>query len=97
MLRDRPRRCEWRALHLGHPLLVRRPSAERPTGSADDTAQINLDHCIGCGVCAVTCDVDAIRMVRKDKDREFVPQKDYTSAMMDIFQERRADTQKITK
>ena len=65
--------------------------------TVDDTAQINLDRCIGCGVCAVTCDVDAIRMVRKDKDREFDPQKDYTSAMMDIFQERRADTQKITK
>lgn len=57
--------------------------------TVDDIAQINLDRCIGCGVCAVTCDAGAISMHRKDKDKEFIPQKDFRSAMMDIYQERR--------
>lgn len=55
MLRDRRRRCEWRALHLGHPLLVRRPSAERPTGSAMRTGkarQARTGH-MRCETCSI--------------------------------------------
>ena len=53
--------------------------------SVDEVAQINLDRCIGCGVCAVTCDVGAISMHRKEKDKEFIPQKDNRSTMMTLL------------
>jgi len=59
--------------------------------TVDDTAQINLDRCIGCGVCAVTCDVGAISMHRKDRDKEFIPGKDWKSTMMNIHKERRGN------
>jgi len=56
----------------------------------DDVARVNLDRCIGCGVCAVTCLVDAIKVYRKEKDKEFVPEKTYFDAAMAIYRERRA-------
>ena len=57
--------------------------------SVDDVARVNVDRCIGCGVCAVTCPADAVKVYRKEKDREFVPEKDLISSTMAIYRERR--------
>ena len=57
--------------------------------SMDNVAHVNLDRCIGCGVCAVTCPTEAIKVFRKDKDKEFVPEKDLFTATMAIHQQRR--------
>jgi Fe-S-cluster-containing hydrogenase component 2 len=40
-------------------------------------AVINLDRCIGCGNCVVTCPTEALRLVKADK--ETVPPKDRAS------------------
>jgi len=40
----------------------------------DGSAVINLDRCIGCGLCVPTCDVKAIRLQAKEpKDRQEPP------------------------
>jgi Na+-translocating ferredoxin:NAD+ oxidoreductase subunit B len=57
--------------------------------SMDDVAHVNLDRCIGCGVCAITCPMEAIKVCRKDKNEEFVPEKDLFTATMAIYQQRR--------
>lgn len=57
--------------------------------SVEDVAEVNLDRCIGCGACAVTCPEEAVKMYRKDKEDEFVPQNDIMEVMMSIYQERR--------
>ena len=55
----------------------------------EDVSEVDLDRCIGCGLCVVTCDFDAITLHKKDGDQQWIPQLDYMSAVMDIYQERR--------
>jgi Fe-S-cluster-containing hydrogenase component 2 len=57
--------------------------------SVDDVAHINLDRCIGCGVCAVTCPIEAVKVFRKEKNKEFIPEKDMFKSTMAIYQQRR--------
>lgn len=57
--------------------------------TVEDYSQVDLDRCIGCGLCVVTCDFDAINLQKKDEEHQWVPQKDYMTAIMDIYKERR--------
>ncbi len=57
--------------------------------SADDTARVNLDRCIGCGLCAIACPEGAIKVLRKDRKREFIPEKDFRGWLNTISEERR--------
>ena len=57
--------------------------------TVDDYSRVDPDRCIGCGLCVTTCDFDAIKLHKKDEDKQWVPQADYMSAMMDIYKERR--------
>ena len=59
--------------------------------TTEDVAIVDLDRCIGCGICAITCPVDAIKVFRKGKDKEFIPEKDLSSAAMAIYQQRRSE------
>ena len=56
----------------------------------DEVARINLDRCIGCGVCAVMCPAEAVKVFRKEKENEFIPEKDIFSSTMAIYQQRRS-------
>ncbi len=41
--------------------------------SDDDTARINRDRCIGCGLCVITCPEEAISLVQKEEAQRRVP------------------------
>jgi Na+-translocating ferredoxin:NAD+ oxidoreductase subunit B len=55
---------------------------------ADDIAQINLRRCIGCGLCVSTCPADAIRLIRKSDDAQYVPPVTGMEPYIRIAQER---------
>ncbi|MBT7153321.1 MAG: 4Fe-4S binding protein [Deltaproteobacteria bacterium] len=55
----------------------------------EGTALVTLDLCIGCGVCAVTCDDDAIKTYKKEASKRFIPEPDYMSSIMKIYEERK--------
>ena len=40
-----------------------------------ETAIVNLDRCIGCGVCIPDCDTDAIHLAAKKSSSLYVPPK----------------------
>lgn len=52
---------------------------------------IDLDHCIGCGLCVSTGEFDAVKMVKKPDSEQWTPQPDFFSAAMDIYKERREE------
>ena len=42
--------------------------------SVDDKVDLNVDRCIGCGLCVSTYPTDALTLVRKpDADRQDIP------------------------
>jgi electron transport complex protein RnfB len=49
-------------------------------------ASVDLDRCIGCGLCTSTCQANAIRLLKKEK--ETVPAKDHFSLYRKIMLER---------
>ncbi|MBU2546845.1 MAG: 4Fe-4S binding protein [Proteobacteria bacterium] len=57
--------------------------------TVEDFSRVDPDRCIGCGLCVVTCEFEAIRLQKKDEAHQWVPQKDYMAAIMDIYRERR--------
>jgi len=59
--------------------------------SVDGVARVNLDRCIGCGVCAYHCPMEAVKVFRKEKDKEFIPEKNLFSSTMAIYQQRRSE------
>ena len=56
--------------------------------AVDDTSQIDLDRCIGCGLCVPTCDFDAIRLLEKENTEKWVPPKTMIDTFLNIAKER---------
>ena len=52
----------------------------------DDVANVDLDRCIGCGLCTTTCNADAIKL--KSKEGEYVPPKDHDALYKKIVMEK---------
>ena len=52
----------------------------------DDIATVDLDRCIGCGLCVTTCEQNAIEL--KKKEKETVPPKDHDSLYKKIMMEK---------
>jgi Fe-S-cluster-containing hydrogenase component 2 len=54
----------------------------------DDVAEVDLDRCIGCGLCVTTCSSEAIDLVRKDEKDCYTPPGNVVETYMRIAQER---------
>jgi Fe-S-cluster-containing hydrogenase component 2 len=52
----------------------------------DDVSTVDLDRCIGCGVCVSKCPSGAITL--KNKMKKSIPPKDHDSMYQKIFLER---------
>lgn len=53
-----------------------------------ETAEVNLDRCIGCGLCVTTCDTRALRMELKPEDQRHIPREKGQELLMDMARER---------
>jgi Na+-translocating ferredoxin:NAD+ oxidoreductase subunit B len=56
--------------------------------SVDETARVDLDRCIGCGLCVTDCPTEAMRLLQKESDSQYVPPKNVFETYMNIAQER---------
>ena len=54
----------------------------------DDTAAIDLDRCIGCGLCVTDCPTEAMLLQQKATDSQYIPPKNVFETYMNIAQER---------
>ncbi len=54
----------------------------------DGLAGINLDRCIGCGLCVTTCPTEAILLIKKPEDQQYVPPKSGAETYIRIAKER---------
>ncbi|MCX8176248.1 MAG: 4Fe-4S binding protein [Candidatus Bathyarchaeota archaeon] len=45
-------------------------------------ADVNVDRCLGCGVCVPTCPTEAIKLVRRDKIPEVPDHQTYIKELL---------------
>ena len=54
----------------------------------DEIAAINLDHCIGCGLCVTGCPTEAMQLVKKAETDLYEPPKTVAETYMRLAMER---------
>ena len=54
----------------------------------DDQAVVNLDRCIGCGLCVTTCETGAMQLIKKPDEQQYLPPKSGAETYMRIAEER---------
>jgi electron transport complex protein RnfB len=54
----------------------------------EETAVVNGDRCIGCGVCVGNCPLEAIKLEQKDPQNRYIPPRDVMDMQLTIARER---------
>ena len=54
----------------------------------DGKAEVNLDRCIGCGLCVTTCDTGAMQLTRKPEEQLYEPPATGAMTYLAIMKER---------
>ena len=54
----------------------------------DDRAVIDLDRCIGCGLCVTTCATEALHLIKKPEDFQYKPPESGAETYLRIALER---------
>ncbi|HAM51280.1 MAG TPA: hypothetical protein DCP92_11555 [Nitrospiraceae bacterium] len=52
-------------------------------------AAVNLDRCIGCGLCVTACPAEAVQLVKKAEDEQYQPPKSGAKMFMLLAVERK--------
>jgi Fe-S-cluster-containing hydrogenase component 2 len=55
---------------------------------SEEVAEVDLDRCIGCGLCVPTCSGQAIDIVRKEENECYTPPANVVETYMRIAHER---------
>ena len=56
--------------------------------TVDDTARVDPDRCIGCGLCVPECPSEALVMRQKTADEQYVPPANVVETYLNIARER---------
>ena len=58
------------------------------TMGPEDVAQVNLDRCIGCGLCVTTCETEAMSLMPMTDEKRREPPLSAKDTMMQLAKER---------
>jgi len=61
---------------------------EAITIGPEEVAEVNLDRCIGCGLCVTTCTTEALSLQPKPEEERCEPPEKSRDTMMQIAQQR---------
>ena len=56
--------------------------------SGDPISTINTDRCIGCGLCVTTCPEEALSLVEKPVDKQYMPPENGMDLMLKTAEKR---------
>jgi electron transport complex protein RnfB len=69
--------ARWRPVHRGHAPVLRalRSRCQMEAVRLDNgKAALDLDRCIGCGLCVITCPTESLSLLRKpEAEQPYVP------------------------
>jgi len=58
-------------------------------GVEETAAEVDLDRCIGCGLCVAACDFDAVALRRKPDAEKYIPPETVIDTFVAIGKERK--------
>jgi ferredoxin len=59
-----------------------------PDEMVDEISTVDLNRCIGCGLCVTTCPSEAMQLVQKPEDQQYLPPETGVETYIRIAQER---------